>query len=64
MCDKCAHEYFEQKFREDLTLAVSVFKCAHIFDPAKVVELEHTGSDIGSLKFFSFLNSNSIQSKM
>ena len=28
-------------------IAVSVFTCAGIFDPVKVVELEPTGSDVG-----------------
>ena len=47
---KCAinHEYFEYKFGEDFALAVSVFKCAQIVDPAKVAELKPTGS-VGSL---------------
>ncbi len=59
-CVKPAHEYFELKFGVDLALAVSVFKCARIFDPAKVVELKPTGSDVDSLRVFPFLNSDSI----
>ncbi len=43
---KPAYDYFNRKFGEDLEVAVSAFKCARFFSPAKVVELLPTGSDL------------------
>ena len=57
---KPAYDYFNRKFGEDLEVAVSAFKFARFFSPAKVVELLPTGNDLDKLRIFPFLNSNII----
>ena len=47
-CVKPAYDYFNRKFGEDLEVAVSAFKFARFFSPAKVVELLPTGNDQAS----------------
>ena len=59
-CVKPAYDYFNRKFGEDLEVAVSAFKFARFFSPAKVVELLPTGNDLDKLRIFPFLNSNII----
>lgn len=59
-CVKPAYDYFNRKFGEDLKVAVSAFKCARFFSPAKVVELLPTGNDLDKLRIFPFLNSDII----
>ncbi len=38
-CVKPAYDYFNRKFGEDLEVAVSAFKCAWFFSPAKVTTI-------------------------
>ena len=57
---KPAYDYFNRKFGEDLEVAVSAFKFARFFSPAKVVELLPTGNDLDKLRIFPFLNSDII----
>ena len=59
-CVKPAYDYFNRKFGEDLEVAVSAFKFARFFSPAKVVELLLTGNGLDKLRIFPFLNSDII----
>ena len=59
-CVKPAYDYFNRKFGEDLEVAVSAFKFARFFSPAKVVELIPTGNDLDKLHILPFLNSDII----
>ena len=59
MCE-AAYDYFNRKLGEDLEIAVSAFKFAQFFSPAKVVELLPTGNDLDKLRIFPFLNSDII----
>ena len=59
-CVKPAYDYFNRKFGEDLEVAVSAFKFAWFFSPAKVVELLPTANDLDKLRIFPFLNSDII----
>ena len=59
-CVKPAYKYFKQKFEEDLAVPVSVFKCARLFDPSKIVDIQPTGTDIDTVRIFPFLNSDPI----
>ena len=38
-CVTPAYQYFEERFDGDLEIAVSAFRCARYFDPAKICEL-------------------------
>ena len=59
-CVKPAFDYFNCKFGTDLEKAVSAFKYARFFDPVKIVEIKPSASDIGRLRIFPFLDSDSI----
>ena len=56
----CVKPAYNRKFGEDLGVAVSAFKFARFFSPAKVVELLPTGNDLDKLRIFPFLNSDII----
>ena len=60
LCVKPAYEYFEEKFSEDLAIALSLFKCACLFDPSKVVDINPSVNKIEQLRVFPFLNSDSV----
>ena len=57
---QAAYEYFHQKFDIDLKEAVSIFKQACFFDPAKIGELKLSCSDIDDLKAISCLHSSAL----
>ena len=46
---KPAYDYFQQKFDNDLKVAVSIFKYARYFDPGKIGELKPFSSDVDNL---------------
>ena len=60
VCVKAAYEYFHQKFDINLKEAVSIFKQARFFDPAKIGELKPSCSDIDDLKAILGLRSGSL----
>jgi len=60
VCVKAAYEYFHQKFDVDLKQAVSVFKQARFFNPAKIGELKPSCADIDDLKAIPGLHSGAI----
>ena len=51
-CVKPAHEYFEERFTEDLAFPLSVFKQARKFDPSKIVDMHLSADDIEDLHIF------------
>ena len=59
-CIQPGYDYFEKKFREDLAEPLSVFKCARIFDPVKVIDLKPSVSDVDDVRIFPFLNDDII----
>ena len=57
---RAAYEYFHQKLDVDLKQAVSVFKQARFFNPAKIGELKPSCADIDDLKAIPGLRSGAI----
>ena len=57
---RAAYEYFHQKLDVDLKQAVSVFKQARFFNPAKIGELKPSCADIDDLKASPGLRSGAI----
>ena len=61
-CVKPGAQYFVDKFSQELSGSVAVFRAARFFSPHKVVELKPTAAEIDSLKAFPFLNNeNSVE---
>lgn len=51
----------KDKFNNDLSGAVQLFKVARYFSPTKVSELKPASSDLDSLSVFPFLNSEATE---
>ena len=60
VCVQAAYEYFHQKFDIDMKEAVSIFRQARYFDPAKIGELKPSCSDIDDLKAIPCLRSSAL----
>ena len=60
VCVQAAYDYFHQKFDINLKEAVSIFKHARYFDPAKIGELKPSCSDIDGLKAIPCLRSSTL----
>ena len=60
-CVRPAYEYFKDKFDNDLSNALQLFKLARYFSPAKFSEIRPTSSDLDSLSLFPFLNTEAIE---
>ena len=60
-CVRPAYEYFKDKFDNDLSCALQLFKLARYFSPAKFSEIRPTSSDLDSLSVFPFLNTEAIE---
>lgn len=59
-CVKPAYDYFQQKFDNDLKVAVSIFKYARYFDPGKIGELKPSSSDVDNLRVIPGLSSGAV----
>ena len=57
-CIKPAHDYFLLKFHNDLHLALSAFKAAQLFCPAKVKCCKPVAQEVDAVKAFPFLCDN------
>ena len=59
-CVQPAYQYFDLKFGTDLKDTLQAFKCARLFDPSKVTELQPSASDVDSLKIIPFLKDTAV----
>ena len=55
-CVQPGIDYFQQKFGDDMTYPLNVFKAARYFSPTKMFEMQPSASDVDSLTVVPFLN--------
>ena len=53
------YDYIEEKFDEDLSIAVNMFKCLRLFDPSFVADVHPACEDIEELRLLPVFNSTS-----